>query len=45
MNNPNAIDHIVITASGEDQVGLVERFTGRILDAGCNIEESRMSLL
>lgn len=45
MSNPNAIDHIVITASGEDQVGLVERFTGRILDAGCNIEESRMSLL
>lgn len=39
------IDYLAITASGEDQVGLVERFTSRILDAGCNIEESRMAVL
>ncbi len=45
MTNPSHIEYLVITASGEDQVGLVERFTGRILDAGCNIEESRMALL
>ncbi len=41
----STIDYLAITASGEDQVGLVERFTSRILDAGCNIEESRMAVL
>lgn len=45
MNQPTVPDHLVITASGEDRVGLVERLTGRIVDAGCNIEESRMALL
>ncbi len=39
------IDYLAITASGEDQVGLVERFTSRIAEAGCNIEESRMAVL
>jgi len=38
-------DFLALTASGEDRVGLVERFTSRILDAGCNIEESRMAVL
>lgn len=41
----STIDYLAITASGEDQVGLVERFTSRILDAGCNIEASRMAVL
>jgi glycine cleavage system transcriptional repressor len=41
----NPRDYLVITATGEDQVGLVQRFTSRIAEAGCNIEESRMSLL
>lgn len=41
----STVDYLAITASGEDQVGLVERFTSRILDAGCNIEESRMAVL
>jgi len=41
----NSPEYLVITASGEDQVGLVERFTGRVSEAGCNIEESRMALL
>jgi glycine cleavage system transcriptional repressor len=45
MTSSSRIDYLAITASGVDQVGLVERFTGRILDAGCNIEESRMALL
>ncbi len=45
MNSQNPRDYLVITASGEDQVGLVQRLTGKILDAGCNIEESRMALL
>lgn len=41
----NSREYLVITASGEDRVGLVERFTGRVSEAGCNIEESRMALL
>lgn len=45
MTPTHGTDYLVITASGEDRVGLVERFTGRILDAACNIEESRMALL
>lgn len=38
-------EYLVITANGEDRVGLVERFTNRILDAGANIESSRMAVL
>ena len=38
-------ESIVITASGEDKVGLVEGLTRRINEAGCNIEESRMAAL
>jgi glycine cleavage system transcriptional repressor len=45
MTQPNPQDSLVITASGEDRVGLVDGFTGRIVEAGCNIEESRMALL
>jgi glycine cleavage system transcriptional repressor len=45
MTNPSHIDYLAIAASGVDQVGLVEHFTGCILDAGCNIEESRMARL
>lgn len=36
---------LVITASGEDRVGLVDRFSRRITESGCNIEESRMAVL
>ncbi len=39
------IDYLAITASGEDKIGLVQRFTSRIVEAGCNIEESRMAVL
>lgn len=39
------IDYLAITASGEDKVGLVQRFTNRIAEAGGNIEESRMAVL
>jgi len=38
-------ESLVITASGEDKIGLVEGFTRRISEAGCNIEESRMAAL
>jgi len=38
-------ESLVITASGEDKIGLVEGFTRRLNEAGCNIEESRMAAL
>ena len=38
-------DYLVITAAGEDQVGLVERFSSKITETGCNIEQSRMVVL
>jgi glycine cleavage system transcriptional repressor len=38
-------DYLVITASGEDKVGLVDRLSGKIAESGCNIEESRMAVL
>ena len=41
----NDTESLVITASGEDKIGLVEGFTRRISDSGCNIEESRMAAL
>ena len=45
MNAAKGTDQLAITASGEDTVGLVDRFTRRITEAGCNIEESRMAVL
>ncbi len=45
MNATNNKDCLVITASGEDQVGLVEKLTSHILETGCNIEQSRMGVL
>lgn len=45
MSSQPPRDYLVITASGDDQVGLVQRFTSRIAEAGCNIEDSRMALL
>jgi len=38
-------NYLVITASGEDKVGLVDRLSSKITESGCNIEESRMALL
>ena len=43
--NTNRSDCLAITASGEDRVGLVEKLTDRITQAGCNIEHSRMGVL
>lgn len=45
MNTETENNYLVITASGEDKTGLVERLASRIADSGCNIEESRMSVL
>lgn len=41
----NEAESIVLTASGEDKIGLVEGLTRRINESGCNIEESRMAAL
>lgn len=38
-------NYLVITASGEDRVGLVDRLSSKITESGCNIEESRMAVL
>jgi len=38
-------DYLVLTASGDDKVGLVEAFSAKITETGCNIEESRMTVL
>ncbi len=45
MASPPVQESLVITASGEDRVGLVGQFTSRIAEADCNIEESRMAVL
>ncbi len=38
-------ESLVVTACGEDQIGLVDGFTKRISESACNIEESRMAAL
>lgn len=45
MTQPTGNDTLVITASGDDKIGLVEQFTSRVTEAGGNIEESRMAVL
>lgn len=45
MNSESESNYLVITASGEDKVGIVDRLSGKITDSGCNIEESRMAVL
>lgn len=45
MNTDIQNNYLVITASGEDRVGIVDRLSGKIAESGCNIEESRMAVL
>jgi len=45
MNNEMQNNYLVITASGDDNIGLVDHLSSRITDTGCNIEESRMAVL
>jgi len=45
MNTDTESNYLVITASGDDRIGLVDRLSARIADTGCNIEESRMAVL
>ena len=37
-------DHLILTAIGPDQVGLVERISRYISQQGCNIEDSKMAV-
>jgi glycine cleavage system transcriptional repressor len=37
-------DHLILTAVGPDQVGLVEKLTEFISRHGCNIEDSKMAV-
>jgi glycine cleavage system transcriptional repressor len=36
---------LVITAVGKDRPGIVDRISGAIYEHGCNLEDSRMSIL
>ncbi|MEW5890279.1 MAG: glycine cleavage system protein R [Pseudomonadota bacterium] len=45
MSKAKGKNLLVISALGEDQVGIVEDFSGAITDSGCNIEDSRMTVL
>ncbi|HEU0189550.1 MAG TPA: glycine cleavage system protein R [Gallionella sp.] len=45
MNTDTQNEYLMITASGEDKVGLVDQLSSKITEAGCNIEESRMAVL
>jgi glycine cleavage system transcriptional repressor len=38
-------NHLVITAIGDDRPGIVNDLTGHILESGCNISDSRMTIL
>jgi glycine cleavage system transcriptional repressor len=37
-------DHLILTAVGPDQVGLVEKLSAFIVRHGCNIEDSKMAV-
>jgi glycine cleavage system transcriptional repressor len=37
-------DHLILTATGPDQVGLVEKISAFISRRGCNIEDSKMAV-
>jgi glycine cleavage system transcriptional repressor len=45
MTNQGGGEYLAITATGEDRIGLVDKFTARISESGCNIEDSRMAVL
>lgn len=45
MSTDTPNEYLMITASGADQLGLVDQLSGRITASGCSIEKSRMSVL
>ncbi len=42
---PSRNSHLVISALGKDRPGIVDRLTRAILDAECNIQDTRMAVL
>ena len=38
-------NYLVISALGDDRPGLIDGLSGRILESGCNVEDSRMTVL
>lgn len=45
MTAPTKKTYLVISALGEDRPGIVNRLSKVLLDQGCNIEDSRMTVL
>lgn len=45
MNKVPAKTLLIISALGRDRPGLVNEFSQAVLDSGCNIEDSRMTVL
>jgi glycine cleavage system transcriptional repressor len=45
MSSQNSTKSLVISALGKDQPGIVNRITTPITECGCNIADSRMTLL
>lgn len=45
MQKTQGKEYLVMTATGEDRVGLVDQFSSKVTETGCNIEESRMAVL
>jgi glycine cleavage system transcriptional repressor len=39
------VEHVALTAVGADQPGIVAALTGVLVDLGCNLEDSTMSIL
>ena len=39
------MEHVALTAVGADQPGIVAALTGVLVDLGCNLEDSTMSIL
>ena len=37
--------HLVLSVLGSDRTGIVRELSKSILDAGCNVEDSRMTVL
>ena len=44
-SSQNRSTHLVVSAIGEDRPGLVESLSRAVLESGCSIEDSRMSVL
>ena len=41
----NSVNHLVISALGQDKPGLIQGLSQLIFESGCNLEDSRMTVL